>query len=829
MNYSITEISNVLELTSERIIDEDAIVSQLLTDSRSLTMPGETIFFALRTDADDGHNYIPDLFAKGVRNFVVASDYYPLPECLGANYLSVESPLEALQALATFHRRRFRELPVIGITGSRGKTTVKEWLYQLLKDDYRIVRSPRSYNSQIGVPLSLWEIDNNTDLAIIEAGISTTGEMDNLQAMIRPTIGIITNLGSEHNDGFASMEQKAQEKAKILYNCESVVYCADDPLVTHTIAPLVESDVAMGMSWSRNHCEAPLQVESTDRNEKSITVHYNYCDEASEVTIPFTADRDLDNAIICLAVLLQMGIDRDVIAERMAALTPVGTRLNVIEGVNNCTVIVDSYTSDYYSLTPALNFMTRRAGNRSCTVILSDLATESYSGDELYIRVSELLMTKRVNRLMGIGKEMCRYSHYFDGMPQARFYNDTQEFMNDFAKGDFDNETILIKGDPRYGFSQIIDLLEAKQHMTVMEVDLNALAHNFKFFKTLIKPSTKTIGMVKASGYGAGSYEIAKTLQDCGCDYLAVAVHDEGVELRKASITMPVIVLNPNGVNYKAMFQYRLEPELYSIEMARDLIKEGKRYGVIGFPVHIKIDSGMHRLGFTREQLPELIELLKGQDIITPASVFTHLSVADEPDQDDYTKSQFEYFDTCSEMLQQSFDHYIMRHVLNTSGIVRFPERQYDMVRIGIGLYGIRTLFDGSEDTLKPVSALRSIIISIKDWPAGTTIGYGRHGVLERDSRIATVTIGYADGFDRHFGNGAVKMWLNGKLCPTVGNVCMDAVMIDVTDVPCKVGDTVEIFGEHVPIEQLSEARGTIPYEILTSVSPRVKRVYYRE
>ncbi len=829
MNYSITEISNALEISGSHIIDEDAIVSQLLTDSRSLTLPGETIFFALRTDAGDGHNYIPDLYDKGVRNFVVANDYFPLPECSGANYLSVESPLEALQALATFHRRRFRELPVIGITGSRGKTTVKEWLYQLLKDDYRIVRSPRSYNSQIGVPLSLWEIDNNTDLAIIEAGISTTGEMDNLQAMIRPTIGIITNLGSEHNDGFASMEQKAQEKAKILYNCESVVYCADDPLVTHTISPLVESGVATEMSWSRNHCEAPLQVESTDRGEKNITVHYTYDGERSEVIIPFTADRDLDNAIICLAVLLQLGLDREVIAERMAALTPVGTRLNVIEGVNNCTVIVDSYTSDYYSLTPALNFMTRRAGNRPCTVILSDLGTESYSGDELYIRVSELLKTKRVNRLMGIGKEMCRYSHYFNELPQARFYNDTQEFMNDFAKGDFDDETILIKGDPRYGFSQIIDLLEAKQHMTVMEVDLNALAHNFKFFKSLIKPGTKTIGMVKASGYGAGSYEIAKTLQDCGCDYLAVAVHDEGVELRKASITMPVIVLNPNGVNYKAMFQYRLEPELYSIEMTRDLIKEGKRYGVQDFPVHIKIDSGMHRLGFTREQLPELIELLKGQNIVTPASVFTHLSVADEPEQDAYTQGQFAYYDDCASMLQQSFDHYIMRHVLNTSGIVRFPERQYDMVRIGIGLYGIRTLTDGSEEMLKPVSALRSIIISIKQWPAGTTIGYGRHGLLERDSLIATVTIGYADGFDRHFGNGAVKMWVNGKLCPTVGNVCMDAVMIDVTDAPCKVGDTVEIFGEHVPIEQLSEARGTIPYEILTSVSPRVKRVYYRE
>jgi alanine racemase len=335
--------------------------------------------------------------------------------------------------------------------------------------------------------------------------------------------------------------------------------------------------------------------------------------------------------------------------------------------------------------------------------------------------------------------------------------------------------------------------------------------------------------MVKASGYGAGSYEIAKTLQDCGCDYLAVAVQDEGVELRKASITMPVIVLNPNGVNYKAMFQYRLEPELYSMEMARDLIKEGKRYAVQGFPIHIKIDSGMHRLGFTLEQLPGLIDLLKEQNVVTPASIFTHLSVADVPTQDEYTLAQFDYFDKCYNMLQQSFDHHIMKHALNTSGIVRFPEHQYDMVRIGIGLYGIRTLFDGSEDALMPVSALRSIIISIKEWPAGTTVGYNRNGLLQRDSRIATVNIGYADGFDRHFGNGRMSMWVNGTLCPTVGNVCMDAVMIDVTDTTCKVGDTVEIFGEHVPVETLSEARGTIPYEILTSVSPRVKRVYYRE
>ena len=829
MKYAINEIYPLLDVKGGQIIDENAIVSQLLTDSRSLTMPGETIFFALRTEAGDGHNFIPELYDKGVRNFVVATDYYALPECAGANYLAVDSPLDALQALATYHRRRFRELPVIGITGSRGKTTVKEWLFQLLKDDYRIVRSPRSYNSQIGVPMSLWDIDNNTDLAIIEAGISTTGEMDNLQAMIRPTIGIITNLGSEHNDGFASMQQKAQEKAKILFNCECIVYCADDSLVTRSIDVLLESDVALAMSWSRNHCAAPLQVDSTDRTESQTTLHYSYDGVSSAMTIPFTADRDIDNAITCLAVLLHLGLERDIIAQRMTALTPVGTRLNVIEGVNNCTVIVDSYTSDYNSLTPALNFMTRRAGNRPCTVILSDLSNESYSGDELYIRVSELLKAKRVKRLIGIGKDMCRYGRYFADLPQCHCFNDTTEFINNFSKGDFDDETILIKGDPRFGFSQIINLLEAKQHITVMEVDLNALAHNFKFFKSLIKPGTKTVGMVKASGYGSGSYEIAKTLQDCGCDYLAVAVQDEGVELRKAAISMPVIVLNPNGVNYKAMFQYRLEPEVYSLEMANDLIREGQRYGVQGHPVHIKVDSGMHRLGFTREQLPELIALLKGQDVIKPVSVFSHLSVADEPDQDAYTEGQFTYFDACSELLQQAFDHHIMRHILNTSGIVRFPERQYDMVRIGIGLYGIRTLFDGSEDTLMPVSALRSIIISIKQWPAGTTVGYGRHGVLERDSRIATINIGYADGYDRHFGNGRVSMWVGGKLCPTVGNVCMDAVMIDVTDAPCKVGDTVEIFGEHVPVEQLSQARGTIPYEILTSVSPRVKRVYYRE
>ncbi len=706
---------------------------------------------------------------------------------------------------------------------------MKEWLYQLLKDDYHIVRSPRSFNSQIGVPLSLWDIDLNTNLAIIEAGISTTGEMANLQAMIRPTIGVITNIGDEHNEGFASMAEKAQEKAKILNNCECIVYCADDPLVTSTIKPLLDVDVALEIAWSRSDVQRTLYVDSVKSTAEATTIGYQYNGVPHKLTLPFTSSRDIENAISCLAVMLYLNVQPEVIATRMAHLTPVGTRLNVIGGVNNCTVIVDGYTSDYYSLTPATDFVTRRSNpSQNITVILSDLMTETFSDDELYIRVSEHLKSKRVSRLIGIGPDLCRHRRYFSNI-NATFFESTKSFLDNMSQSDFDNETILIKGAPQFEFEQIVDLLEARQHQTVEDIDLNALAGNFKFFKSLIEPTTKTVGMVKASGYGTGSYEIAKTLQDMGADYLAVAVQDEGVDLRKAGISMPIIVLNPSVVNYKAMFMYRLEPEVYSIEEARELVKEGRKYGAKNFPVHIKLDTGMHRLGFIKEQLPELIELLRSQDTIKPSSVFSHLCVADEPSQDEYTMKQFDYFDECSDLLQDAFDYHITRHILNTTGVVRFPERQYDMVRIGIGLYGIKTVADGAEDALRPVASLHSVIISIKEWPAGTTIGYGRHGILKRQSRIATVTIGYADGFDRHFGNGHTSLWVNGTLCPTVGNVCMDAVMIDVTDADCQVGDHVEIYGDHIPIERLSEVRDTIPYEILTSISPRVKRVYYRD
>ncbi len=826
MKYSILEIAEVLHCDS-RLIDEESLVSQLLTDSRSLSNPDETLFFALHTPNDDGHNYIAGLYERGVRNFVVERDYAASLVLLSANFLIVDNTLDALQSLATFHRRRFRDIPVIGITGSRGKTTVKEWLYQLLKDDYHIVRSPRSYNSQIGVPLSLWDIDVDTTLAIIEAGISTTGEMDNLQAMIRPTIGVITNLGAEHNEGFASMKEKASEKAKILTSCECVVYPADDTLVRATIKPLLDEDVVHEVAWSLILPGAPLAVTSVTRVNDSTAITYRYDGEEHRFSVPFPGERDIENVITCLAVMLYLNVEHSEIERRMARLTPVGTRLDVIEGVNNCTIIADGYTSDYNSLTPAIDFMTRRSGAGKTTVILSDLAADSFTPDERYIRVSEWLKNKNVGRLLGIGPDMCRHGHYFENLPYTRFFESTAQFLELMAQGDFEDETVLVKGAPEFHFEQIVDLLEAKQHQTVEEVDLNALAHNFKFFKSFLKPTTRTVAMVKASGYGTGSYEIAKTLQDRGADYLAVAVQDEGVQLRQAGITMPIIVLNPSVVNYKSMFIHHLEPEVYSMDVCRQLIREGAKYGVTHFPVHLKIDTGMHRLGFIKEQLPELIAELRSQHVLKPASVFSHLCVADEPDQDEYTRQQFAYFDDCADELQRHFDHHLLRHILNTAGIVRFPEHQNDMVRIGIGLYGIGTV-DG-EQALKPVASLRSVIISIKQWPAGTTIGYGRHGKLTRPSRIATVTIGYADGLDRHYGNGHIHMWVNGTLCPTVGNVCMDAVMIDVTDAQCQVGDRVEVFGEHIPIEELAQVRGTIAYEVLTSVSPRVKRVYYRE
>lgn len=825
MKYSIKEIATILHIGVENLNAPQAIISTLLTDSRSLTYPNETLFFAIRTKNNDGHHYIAELYEKGVRNFVIETTKGIPNEFENANFLIVDDTCSALQAIATYHRRRF-DIPIIGITGSKGKTTLKERLNQLLKEDYNIVRSPRSFNSQIGVPLSLWEMDDNTTLGIIEAGISQPNEMNILQTMIRPTIGVWTNLGDEHNDGFISIYQKAEEKAKLLTACDYIIYCADDELINNSIKPILS--LAHGIGWSRFNPDTDIYILQIDKNEKSTDIIYKYSHNTSRITVPFTKDRDIDNVLNCLAVMLCLEIDRNVIAERMAKLTPIDTRLNVIEGTNNCMIIADSYTSDYNSLAPALDFMARRATpDCTMTVILSDVQHEAFSKQELYKQISQLSGSKNITRFIGIGEEMMENQRFFD--INSQFFLSTKEFLEEMTQSDFENEIILVKGAPEYNFKQIIDMLEAKQHQTVLQVNLDAVAHNYNFFRSRLYPNTKIVCMVKASGYGAGSDEIAKTLQDRGASYLAVAAHDEGADLRKAGITMPIMVLNPKVTNYKAMFAYNLEPEVFSLDECREIIKEAEKYGVTNYPVHIKIETGMNRLGFLKEQLPELINVLQSQDAIYPASVFSHLSVADEPLQDDYTLMQFNYFDECCTVLQAGFKHHILKHILNTTGIVRFPEYQYDMVRVGIGIYGISTVDNDAEADLQPISSLHSVIISIKDLPGGTSIGYGRKCILQRNSRIATIPIGYADGFSRCFGNGNAKLWINGTLCPTVGNICMDVCMVDVTDTDSKVGDSVEIFGRHIPVETLAETRGTIPYEILTSISSRVKRVYYRE
>lgn len=826
MEYNISEILKIIGSGNRSLIgDGNLKISRLLTDSRSLTYPSETLFFALTTQSGDGHRYLRQLYDKGVKSFVVSAVPDDMKSLEDANFIVTDNPLAALHAIAGYHRNRF-DVPVIAITGSRGKTIVKEWLNSLLQDDIVITRSPRSYNSQIGVPLSVWELNERTQLAIFEAGISMPGEMARLKDIIRPEIGIFTNIGNAHSSGFLSIEDKCREKASLLSDCRCVIYNSDDELISRCMP-----DVPVKLGWSRIDSTSPLFVKKVECGDGMSRLTFSYLGgEQQTVEIPFANEHDIENAIHCLATMLYLDIPADVIAERMARLTPVGTRLEVIEGVNGCLLIHDSYTSDFNSLSPALDFMRRRAvADRSLTAVISDLSCGEGATDEDYARMAELLAMAGVSRLIGVGPELKRHAGCFN--LEKEFFDTTEEFLEKMSVRDFNRELILVKGAPRFGFARICELLEARQHETVLEINLDAVVDNFNAFRSRIRPTTGIACMIKASGYGAGSHELARTLQAQGATYLAVAVHDEGAELRRAGITMPILVLNPTVENFHAIFTDQLEPEIYSFDFLEALIREAGHYGVKNFPVHIKIDSGMHRLGFLKEDLPRLIDMLKSTDCVTPRSIFSHLCAADDPMEDDYTKSQFEYFDECCRIVLSAFPgQKILRHILNSTGITRFPDHQLDMVRLGIGLYGIKTLHDGSQDDLRPVSSLHTVILSLKHWPAGTTIGYNRRGVLKRDSVIATVPVGYADGINRHLGYGNACMVVRGVKCPTVGTICMDACMIDVTDVEhVSVGDRVEVFGESIPVDTLAETLGTIPYEVLTSVSSRVKRVYYRE
>ena len=825
MNYSIEKVTTLIG--ARRIGKRDAQIGWLLTDSRSLCFPEETLFFALKTARNDGHKYIEDLYRRGVRNFVIENSELSIfnSQFKDANFLVVPSPLEALQRLAERHRDEFN-IPVVGITGSNGKTMVKEWLYQVLSPDMTVTRSPKSYNSQIGVPLSVWLMDEQTDVALIEAGISQPGEMQALADIIQPTIGVLTSLGAAHQENFRSMEEKCMEKLQLFRDAKVIIYNSDDDLVSRCIRRSGFKCKKIG--WRKEMVGDKIQITL---NLSPSTLNFP---ASAMYSLPFIDEASVECSLAVAATALYLGVTPEQLDERMSKLEPVAMRLEVKEGQHGCTLINDSYNSDINSLDIALDFMQRRPDHqgRCRTLILSDIQQSGMTTSELYSEVNNLCVKRGINKFIGIGPDISSHPSTLNlstlNSQLSTFYPTTEAFLASDTFRSLHDEVILIKGARQFGFDRITELLEQKVHETILEVNLNAVVDNLNYYRSFLKPETKIVCMVKADAYGAGAVEVAKTLQDHRVDYLAVAVADEGVELRRNGITQNIMIMNPEMTAFKTMFDYELEPEVYSFRLMDALIHAAKKEGITGWPVHIKLDTGMHRLGFDPEKdMEEVIRRLKGQNAIIPRSVFSHFVGSDSDDFDNFSRMQFEKFDRASQQLQDAFSHKILRHMDNSAGIEHFPERQLDMCRLGLGLYGI----DPRDNrVLSTVSTLKTTILQMRHVPKEETVGYSRKGVLTRDSVIAAIPIGYADGLNRHLGRGACYCLVNGRKAPYVGNICMDVAMIDVTDIPdVHEGDMVEIFGANLPVTVLSDVLDTIPYEVLTAVSGRVKKVYFQD
>ncbi len=823
MFYTIEKVTTLIG--ARRYGEAEGMIGWLLTDSRSLCFPEQTLFFALRSQRNDGHRYIDELYRRGVRNFVVEQ----LPDDHAgrfpdANFLKVPSPLAALQRLAERHRDEF-DIPVVGITGSNGKTWVKEWLYQILMPSMKVTRSPKSYNSQIGVPLSVWLLNEQTKVALFEAGISEPGEMLALHDIIQPTIGVMTSLGAAHQENFRSLDEKCMEKLQLFRDAEVVVYASDDDTVSRSIRRMQFQGERIG--WSRYSEKAPMFV-TVDGSH----VSYIYKGMEGTYDLPYFDEASIENSIICATVALYLGLSPETIAERMARLEPIAMRLEVKEGQRGLTLINDSYNSDVNSLDIALDFMNRRPeqADRCKTLILSDIFQSGESPADLYGEVAALIKKRGIDRLIGIGPEISGQATMLSSCLSplsASFFDNVEQFVQSSLFRSLHDEIVLLKGARSFGFEHISELLEQKVHETILEVDLNAVVSNLNYFRSFLKPETKMVCMIKADAYGAGAVEIAKTLQDHRVDYLAVAVADEGVTLRKAGITQNIIVMNPEMSSFKTLFDYDLEPEVYSFRLMDALIKAARHEGITGWPVHLKLDTGMHRLGFDpHKDIDEVIDRLKHQSAIIPRSVFSHFVGSDSDDFDNFSAMQFRVFDEASRKIQAAFSHKILRHIDNSAGIEHFPERQLDMCRLGIGLYGVDPRTNG---VLSTVSTLKTTILQLRHVPKEETVGYSRKGKLERDSVIAAIPIGYADGLNRRLGNRHCYCMVNGRKAEYIGNICMDVALIDVTDIPCQEGDSVEIFGKELPVTVLSDVLETIPYEVLTSVSNRVKRVYFQD
>lgn len=785
--YTTLEIASFIGAKADGLHGRE--IDWLLTDSRSLCYPESTLFFAIKTDVGNGHLYIADLYQRGVRAFVVSEDVEgDFPE---ADFLKVQNTLFALQSLAAWHRSRF-DIPVIGITGSNGKTVVKEWLYQLLAPDFTVTRSPRSYNSQTGVPLSVWGLWDKTQVGIFEAAISQRNEMAALERIIRPTIGIFTCLGGAHQENFSTYEEKCMEKLLLMKNAKVVIYPAGDSVIKDCIR------------------KARLKGRL--------------------IPCPTTGNAYEDNEALCRAACREMGLDDDTIEERLRALEPVAMRLEVKDGQNDCTLINDSYNSDLSSLDIALDFMNRRPEKegRQRTLILSDILQSGVEPHSLYTQLADLIEQRGVNNLLAVGGVISAHMNCFAGLPiRCRFFANTDALLQDDILSSLEHQLILVKGARKFHFERITDRLEKKVHETILEVNLSSIVKNLNHYRSFMKPETKMVCMVKADAYGAGAVEVAKTLQDHNVDYLAVAVADEGVTLREKGITQGIMVMNPEMSSFSALFQYNLEPEIYSFRLLDALISAAEHEGITNFPVHIKLDTGMHRLGFNpASDIPQLIERLKRQTALIPRSVFSHFVGSDSDDFDEFSEKQYQTFLAAAGQLQEAFPHPILRHICNSAGIERFPERHLEMVRLGLGLYGIDS-YTGR--TINNVSTLRTTILQIHDVKAGESVGYSRRTILERDSRIATLPIGYADGLNRLLGNRKGYCLVGGRKADYVGNICMDVCMIDVTDIPCNEGDLATIFGDGLAPSELADRCGTIPYEVLTGIAPRVKHIYFED
>jgi len=800
----------------------DLSVNEIVTDSRQLSYTEGLAFFAIRGKNHDGHLYIDSLYKKGIRIFVVERLPSESEKYSGAAFITTSDTIEALQLLASFKRKAYNS-PVIAVTGSAGKTVVKEWLADILGLSTPVVRSPKSYNSQIGVPLSVWKLDEKYKYGIFEAGISMSGEMDKLQRVIDPDIGVITNIGDAHSENFPDNKTKAAEKLRLFTDASQIIYCSDQKIIHQLILNDENFRSKTLIDWSFENKNASIFVRKNSLNSGHTEIQMKFNRITHDFEIPFSDRASVENAITAAAVCLALGTDPNIIKKGLSSLVSVAMRMEMKSGINNCQLIEDYYNSDPGSLGMAIEYLKSQNGRKS-TLILSDFVQSGRDEDELYGEVAKLVKKTGIDRFFGIGKALLKHSALFE--PGARFFYSTDEFVRSFNGGDFRNEIILLKGARIFEFENIGKLLELQVHQTVMEINLDAISHNLNEFRQHLNPGTKIMAMVKAFAYGAGPAEVAALLEYHRVSYLAVAYADEGVLLRNAGVTLPVMVMNPDPSASEVMIKYNLEPEIFSFLSFEKFTEAASKHGLINYPVHIKIDTGMHRLGFMPEDVEVLTKKIQSTECVKIISVFSHLAASEDPALDYFTQKQVAVFLKSVEQINDATGYPFIRHILNSSGIVRFPQYQFEMVRPGIGIYGAGH-FDGL--SLRTVGRFKTRISQVKRILAGESVGYGCADVSDKERIIAILPVGYADGLNRKLGNRNGRLFIKGKMVPVIGNICMDMCMADITGLYSEAGDEAEIFGENITIDEIAEKCQTIPYEILTSIPGRVKRVFYRE